>query len=109
MPLAWPTPGIAGGKNAEDLGIGQRRHLAVYIGHDRLGLQRSGGAIGVGPELTEIYSVPAAARLREHAVAGDCIVIADTGLVLQDRVDLPHHSVGALKRSGGRELTFIKK
>ena len=103
-PEAWPIPGIAGGRKANDLRLGQSRELAIHRCDDGFRLQGRGTPLVVGREQAEVETVAGALSLREDAVAGDRVVVADARLVLEDLVDLPHHRGRALQRRGFGQL-----
>src|SRR2546422_9549753 len=73
-------------------------------GNDGVRLERRRRAFVVGSELDEGEAASRTARLREDAEPRHRVDVVDAGLLLQDRVDLPHDGVGPLKRGGLGEL-----
>ena len=86
------------------LRVGERRELRVQGGDDGVRLERRRRAFVVGSELYEGEAASRTARLREDAEPRHRVDVVDAGLLLQDRVDLPHDGVCPLKRGGLGEL-----
>src|ERR1700735_4535266 len=84
-------------QESERLRIGQSRELSIDRSYDGSGLQGGRFPLVVRREQAEVETAAGARALRQDAVAGDCVVVQDTGLVFEDLVDFPPHNMRAVE------------